>query len=125
MLSDRVPFTHSSNLVRALRVAVERVDWPARFEQTAAAGAWLRRRLRREGFTLIGNRATPAPHIVTIALPPAVHSDDAAGTIERAGFLVGHASSYLRERNWIQICLMGEWQRDVLPELLRTLKAVV
>ena len=123
--SDRVPFTHSSNLVRALRVAVERVDWPARFEQTAAAGAWLRRRLRREGFTLIGNRATPAPHIVTIALPPAVHSDDAAGTIERAGFLVGHASSYLRERNWIQICLMGEWQRDVLPELLRTLKAVV
>ncbi len=123
--NDRVPFTHSSNLVRALRVAVERVDWPARFEQTAAAGAWLRRRLRRDAFALIGDRATPAPHIVTIALPANVHSGEAAGTIERAGFLVGHASSYLRERNWIQVCLMGEWQRDVLPELLRTLKAVV
>ncbi|HEX9457721.1 MAG TPA: aminotransferase class V-fold PLP-dependent enzyme [Thermoanaerobaculia bacterium] len=123
--NDRVPFTHSSNLVRALRVAVERVDWPAHFEQTAAAGAWLRRRLRREAFTLIGDRANPAPHIVTIALPPNVHSAEAAQTIERAGFLVGHASSYLRERNWIQVCLMGEWQRDVLPELLRTLKAVV
>lgn len=122
---DRVPFTHSSNLVRALRVAVERVDWPARFEQTAEAGAWLRRRLRREAFTIIGGRATTAPHIVTIALPANVQSAEAARTIERAGFLVGHASSYLRKRNWIQVCLMGEWQRDVLPELLRTLKTVI
>jgi len=120
-----VPFTHSSNLVRALRVAVEREDWPSRFKRTAAAGAWLRRRLRREAFTLIGERAAPAPHVVTIALPPSVPSDDAARTIERAGFLIGHASSYLRKRNWIQICLMGEWPRDVLPQLLRTLKAVV
>ena len=63
--------------------------------------------------------------MVTIALPPSVRSDDAARTIERAGFLIGHASSYLRKRNWIQICLMGEWPRDVLPQLLRTLKAVV
>jgi aspartate aminotransferase-like enzyme/N-acyl-L-homoserine lactone synthetase len=47
---DGVPFTHSTNLVRALLVAVEHTEWPSRFEQTAAAGAWLRRRLRHEGF---------------------------------------------------------------------------
>jgi len=122
---DGVPFTHSSNLVRALRAAVERADWTSRFEQTAAACAWLRRRLRHLGFTLVGENAMPAPHIVTIALPPNVHSDELAATIERAGFLIGHASAYLRQRNWIQICLMGEWPRDVLPQLLRILKTAL
>jgi aspartate aminotransferase-like enzyme len=122
---DGVPFTHSSNLVRALRVAVEGTDWTSRFEQTAAACAWLRRRLGHLGFTIVGEGAVPAPHIVTIALPPHVRSGELAPAIERAGFLVGHASAYLRQRNWIQICLMGEWPRDVLPELLRVLKAAV
>ena len=123
-MRDDVPFTHSTNLVRALLVAVENADWPARFEQTAAAGAWLRCRLRRAGFTLLSDRAKPAPHVVTIALPPEVRSEEAAQVIERAGFLIGHASSYLRQRNWIQICLMGEWPRDVLPQLVRMLKGL-
>jgi aspartate aminotransferase-like enzyme len=120
---DGVPFTHSSNLVRALRVAVDDVDWTSRFEQTAAASAWLRRRLGRLGFAIVGEGAVPAAHIVTIALPPHVRSDELAHAFERAGFLIGHASGYLRQRNWIQICLMGEWPRDVLPQLLRMLKS--
>lgn len=122
---DGVPFTHSSNLVRALRVSVEGADWVSRFEQTAAACAWLRRRLGHLGFTIVGEGAVPAPHIVTIALPPHVRSGELAAAIERAGFLIGHASAYLRQRNWIQICLMGEWPRDVLPQLLRILKTAV
>jgi aspartate aminotransferase-like enzyme len=122
---DGVPFTHSSNLVRALRVAVEGVDWTSRFEQTTAACAWLRRRLGRLGFAIAGEGAVPAPHIVTIALPPHVRSEELAQAFERAGFLIGHASGYLRQRNWIQICLMGEWPRDVLPQLLRMLKTAV
>ena len=122
---DGVPFTHSSNLVRALRAAVDGVEWTSRFEQAAATSTWLRRRLRHLGFTIVGDGAVQAPHVLTIALPPDVRSGDVASAIERAGFLIGHASAYLRQRNWIQICLMGEWPRDVLPELLRILKAAV
>jgi aspartate aminotransferase-like enzyme len=122
---DGVPYTHSSNLVRALRVAVERVDWPSRFEQIVTNGAWLRGRLRAAGFTLIGDRATSAPHVVTIQLPEHIRSDDAARSLERAGFLLSFASGYLRERNWIQICLMGEVGRDVLPPLIRELQRIM
>lgn len=122
---DGVPFTHSSNLIRALRVAVEGADWTSRFDQTASACAWLRRRLGHLGFTIVGEGAVPAPHIVTIALPLQVRSDELAQAIERAGFHIGHASAYLRQRNWIQICLMGQWPRDVLPQLLRILKTAV
>jgi aspartate aminotransferase-like enzyme len=122
---DGVPYTHSSNLVRALRVAVERVDWSARFEQIVTNGAWLRGRLRAAGFTLIGDHATPAPHVVTIALPPHIRSDETARALERTGFLLSYASGYLRERNWIQICLMGEVTRDVLPPLIREMQRIV
>ncbi|HJQ40758.1 MAG TPA: aminotransferase class V-fold PLP-dependent enzyme [Thermoanaerobaculia bacterium] len=122
---DGVPYTHSSNLVRALRVAVERVDWPTRFEQIVTNGAWLRGRLRAAGFNLIGDRATVAPHVVTIQLPEHIRSDDAARALERAGFLLSFASGYLRERNWIQICLMGEIGRDVLPPLIRQLQRIL
>jgi hypothetical protein len=34
---------------------------------------------------------------------------------------VSWASGYLRARNWIQVCLMGEIARDALPALLREL----
>jgi aspartate aminotransferase-like enzyme len=121
---DGVPFTHSSNLVHALRVAVDRVDWPSRFEHIVTNGAWLRGRLRASGFTLIGDHATPAPHVVTIELPPHLRSDDVARALERTGFLLSYASGYLRERNWIQICLMGEVPRDILPPLIRELVRV-
>jgi predicted DNA-binding protein (MmcQ/YjbR family) len=45
----------------------------------------------------------------------------AAEELERAGFLVAYASSYLRARNWIQVCLMGEVPKNALPALLRRL----
>lgn len=122
---DGVPFTHSSNLVRALRVAVERVDWNQKFQQIVTDGAWLRGRLRAAGYTLIGDQATAAPHVVTIALPAHIRSDDAARALERAGFLLSWASGYLRERNWIQICLMGNVTREVLPPLLRELARII
>jgi aspartate aminotransferase-like enzyme len=122
---DGTPFTHSSNLVRALRVAVARVDWPARMEQTAAAGAWTRDQLRQSGLSLAGADAAPAPHVITIALPDGLHSDDIAAKMECAGFLVAHASAYLRDRNWIQLCLMGGVPRQTLRQACRTLHMIV
>ncbi len=121
---DGAPFTHSSNLVRALRVAVERVEWASRFAQTARAGAWLRAKLRQSGFTIIGDGAEPAPHVVTIALPSHLSSADIADRMERAGFLIGHASSYLRERNWIQLSLMGEVTHGALRQAVRVLTMI-
>jgi aspartate aminotransferase-like enzyme len=107
--ADDVPFTHSSNLVRALRVAVERVDWPRRYAELASTGAWLRARVDN---AIPGN----APHVVTIAVDD---SDAVAAALEKRGFAVAHASGYLRERNWIQIATMGEVTRVQLAALLR------
>lgn len=118
---DGVPFTHSSNLIRALNTAVARVDWPSHYAELAQTGAWLRDRLRSAGCTLIGEGATAAPHVITLAVE---RSGEAAAALEQSGFLVCHASTYLRERNWIQLCLMGEVPREALPHLLRELRRV-
>jgi aspartate aminotransferase-like enzyme/GNAT superfamily N-acetyltransferase len=118
---EGVPFTQSSNLVRALNAAVGRVDWPARYGEVAATGASMRARLRAAGCAVIGDGATPAPHVITIAVRDSAR---AARELERDGFLVAHASGYLRERNWIQVCLMGEIRHDALPALLRELARV-
>jgi aspartate aminotransferase-like enzyme len=118
---DGVPFTHSSNLVRALNAAIARVDWSGHYDELVATGASLRARLRAAGCAVIGEEATPAPHVLTLAV---ADSARAAQELERNGFLVAHASSYLRERNWIQVCLMGEVPRDALPGLLRELARV-
>ena len=41
--------------------------------------------------------------------------------MEERGYELSYLSSYLRERNWIQICLMGEHGREELAALPRLL----
>jgi len=102
-----VPFTQSSNLVCALDAAIQRLDLPAPVETLAALAGWLRRRLTLLGFDLVGRDASPAPGVITIALPATISSLDAAAALEQAGCEIGARSRYLVERNWIQIALMG------------------
>ena len=109
--SGDVPFTHSSNLLRALRVALTRVDWHRRYDELASTGAWLRARLPR---VLKGD----APHVVTIEVDDAAR---VASDLEARGFLVAHASGYLRERNWVQIAVMGEVTRTQLAAVARAI----
>jgi aspartate aminotransferase-like enzyme len=120
-----VPFTHSSNLVEALRVAIARVQWPERYVERARLGVRLRRQLREAGLSIVGDSATAAPHVVTIALAPHLDAGDVARKLEAAGFLAAHASAYLVDRNWIQLCLMGEVSRDDLASCVRELARIV
>lgn len=102
-----VPFTHSSNLVAALRHALTGVDWPRRYARIREASTRLRGRLRARGLQLVAPEAHAAPGVVTIELPQALPSEQVAAEMERQGILLGAGSDYLRDRNWIQISLMS------------------
>jgi aspartate aminotransferase-like enzyme len=117
----RVPFTHSSNLVRALGAAIDCVDWPARFKAVDEASAWLRARLRLLGFSIVAPEDHAAPGVVTIALPRAAGSAAIGAELQKQGFLLSVNSQYLLERNWIQICLMGESSRAQLASVSNAL----
>jgi aspartate aminotransferase-like enzyme len=121
-----IPFTHSSNLIFALQTALNRLDWTEKFAQIAEVGARLRERLREVGLQIVAPDAHGAPAVVTIALPSDIPSKTIGGLLKRAGCLLSYNSGYLLQRNWIQICLMGEWPRDhleTLPDMLAELVA--
>ncbi len=116
-----IPFTFSSNLLHALRAALRHVDWKKRFADITGLSAWLRASLVESGFTLIGQNTQTSPAVITIALPPEQDSGKIGVAMQEAGYLLSYNSEYLRPRNWIQVCLMGECSQEKVVSLLNAL----
>ena len=79
-------------------------------------GRWLRGQLRNPRLQTrgIGNgqhrkRLPPSP-----CPKSKLDSEQLGNALESQGFYTSYASGYLRERNWLQICLMGEVERPQL-----------
>jgi len=119
-----IAFTQSSNLIHALQAAIKPVDWKRRFAEVAETSVWLRSRLEALGFKLTGAEAVVSPAVVTIDLPPDRNSTRVGAELREAGFLVSCNSDYLRGKNWIQVCLMGEFNREKLVALLNHLNRI-
>ncbi|OUC06995.1 hypothetical protein RY27_17610 [Litorilinea aerophila] len=127
--SDGVPFTISSNLVYALGAALEHraryggVD--ALGKEISAMAEALRAGLRDLGLTIVAPDAHASPAVTTIALPPGIHSVALGDCLEERGYLLSYKSSYLVERNWIQVCLMGEVEPASIERFLAVLGELV
>jgi len=117
-----VPFTHSSNLLAALQVAIERVDWRARFGQLEDLSAWLRIRLRKMGAQIVAPDCCASPAVITLALPSGLRSESVGRHLEQAGYILNYRSDYLLARNWIQICPLSPVSRRDLEGLLGALQ---
>jgi aspartate aminotransferase-like enzyme len=113
-----VPFTFSSNLLHALHVSIRHVDWEKRFADIVAMSQLLRERLDAMGFKRVGASVATSPAVTSLALPPEMNSVKTAELLQESGFLVSYNSEYLRQKNWIQICLMGECTREKVVSLL-------
>ena len=86
--------------------------------------AGLRLRLAETGFDLIGNDTQTSPAVITIALPPEMNSVKIGEAMQEAGYLLSYNSGYLRRKNWIQICLMGECPREKVVPVANALNRV-
>ena len=123
-LHSGVPFTMSSNLLAALRVALTMLG-AERYSAIANAAHRLRNQLDSYKIDVVAPRLISAPHVVTIPLPEQVDSSTLAGKLASRGILVAHASEYLRRRNCIQICLMGEFTTAAIDRVAATLAGEV
>lgn len=121
---DGVPFTFSSNLLHALNAAVKHVDWEKRFAGLMETSTSLRTKLLELGFDLVASDTRTSPAVVTIALPTEMDSLKTGGLMQEAGYLLSCHSDYLRRRNWIQICLMGESTLEKVVSLVNALNRV-
>jgi aspartate aminotransferase-like enzyme len=120
--AEGVPFTQSSGLVSALRIATENTLRRRPFSDVRALSEWLRQQLRDMGFRLLAADAVSSPGIVTLVLESGDSAIELGDALARAGFALSYRSKYLRERNWIQIALMGECSRQKTELLLRAMR---
>lgn len=116
-----VASTQSSNAVAALEAALS-LDWQAHWQATREADAQLREAFQALGLPALVAPPHAQPGVITLALPPAIDAQRLGQRLARLGCRIAWQSAYLRERNWVQVCLMGAWRPaavDVLPALLR------
>ncbi|HVW20110.1 MAG TPA: aminotransferase class V-fold PLP-dependent enzyme [Opitutaceae bacterium] len=124
--SDGVPFTHSSNLIRALDMALAEVErLPAGRCGDGSLGAWFRSELKAAGFTLKAEEPHASPIIVTAVLPPSVRAQEVGDSLEQRGYLTSYRSGYLAARNWIQFSLMTAPPREALAEMIGHIRDLV
>ncbi|WP_335871538.1 aminotransferase class V-fold PLP-dependent enzyme [Bacillus sp. 2205SS5-2] len=108
--NQSIPFTHSSNHVKALIEALKFVDYP----RDKALAEKVRKELSSSGFNVLCKEFY-SPGIVTIALPTRLSSKRFGDRCRDKGILISYESDYLLVRNWVQIALMGVHnERDVL-----------
>lgn len=105
--NEGVPFTQSSNLVAALRQALLELKPEERFAAIRELSARLRGQLQSLGFVLLGSARDGAPAVLSIVLPKFTPSQYVGAEMESRGWMLSYRSSYLLERNIIQICLLG------------------
>lgn len=119
-----IPFTHSSNLVAALDAALDRFNGaPAPFERLAELSRWIRPQLRELGLTILVDGPNASPAVITLPLQPDQSATTIGDALQRRGLLIAYQSEYLRQRNWLQIGMMGECSRADLERLLGQLGA--
>jgi aspartate aminotransferase-like enzyme/GNAT superfamily N-acetyltransferase len=118
-----VPYTQSSNLVAALDCALESTPWKERFQRIAMMDAGLRTRLRSHRLAPLVRDEVATPGIITLAMPRGVESTRLALALQRDGIGLAHESDYLRRRNWLQVCMMGECDSGALERIPQLLAA--
>lgn len=123
--SAGVAFTQSSNLVSALAVALERYESSNCLIETVESASWLRSQLRELDLRTVVGDCHANPAVTTLALDASMSSRSLGARLQKAGFLVSYESNYLLARNWLQICLMGAFDRPSLESLLRTLASLL
>ncbi|TLS37911.1 aminotransferase class V-fold PLP-dependent enzyme [Pseudalkalibacillus caeni] len=115
-----VPFTHSSNLIKALDIAINDLD----INETYETAKRLRKKLLQYGFKIAGDQSAQSPTVITVMLPEELDSVSVGDAMKRQGYLLSYESDYLVRKNWIQISIMGKYETQRLFEAIRQLKKV-
>jgi aspartate aminotransferase-like enzyme len=114
---EGIPFTISSNLLYALKVALAGFEWERHFVRVTELASRLWDGLQSLDLAPIA-KSDHFPAVTTIALPPVWNSTEVGQRMESAGYLLHYRSDYLVDRNWIQVCLMGRCTVAMIDELV-------
>ncbi|PFA67715.1 aminotransferase [Bacillus sp. AFS015802] len=117
-MNKSIPYTHSSNLLGALKEALQVMD----YKKSLEISRQVREVLKEGGFHLLGD-ALYSPGVITIALNREQCSRQFGDACKSKGILLSYESEYLIKRNWVQVALMGSYnERKVLKAMTMLIK---
>jgi len=122
--ADGTPFTHSSNLVEAMVAALQRFEEASPFETLAQQLKRVRQTCLALGMPILAAPEHAHPCALTLALPPEISAQAFGEAALARNIQLGWQSGYLRQRNWIQICLMVPHSEEELAGLERVVRDV-
>lgn len=107
-IDQQVPCTLSSNQLAALNVSLGSRDWVKQISWTETVSSGVRSLLIQMGYSIVAPKMDANPAVLTIALPMTLDSRKFGDSLKRSGFAISYESRYLVQRNWIQVCFMGD-----------------
>lgn len=121
---EGIPFTIQSNLLDALSAALRNQNWEKRYKDIKEWHNNMRLRIGRLGAELLAPEEIAAPAVITIVLPEKISSLELGTALEEAGVLTSFRSSYLLQRNWLQVCMMGG-ERNPVDKFLKVMEMIL
>lgn len=122
---DGVPFTMSSNLIDALHTSLLNMNLKQKIENVEYASDLLRKTLSEMGHKIVLRKEDSINAVITVQLDSSLNSEIAAIELKKQGILVSYGSNYLIERNWIQFCMMTNFKREEIENVIEILRCVL
>lgn len=98
-----IPFTLSSNLVYALKKAVESLtNINDAFSAIHLNSLTIKEVMLNAGLNVINEHGCNSPALITIEMPDDINSVTIGSELEKAGCFISYKSNYLVRRNWVQ-----------------------
>ncbi|MFD1929676.1 aminotransferase class V-fold PLP-dependent enzyme [Sporosarcina siberiensis] len=123
--AEGIPFSQSSNLVSSLAAALQEYEDPNKvFASIQERSSIIRRAVEKMGFTILAQEEFATPAILTLVIPKEFSSKRLGDNLFLNGFNVHYESTYLCERNWLQISCMNNVSNQNLDKLIHLLSVL-
>lgn len=119
------PFTFSSNLLRALHMALHSTYYSAKHARNVHHAANLEQWLAQTGLHTPLAGAQQAEQVWTVALPPNVCASALGQYLEDKGIALHYKNAYLIENNWFQMALMCNHSQHDISTALNTIASAL
>ncbi|CAM3189405.1 aminotransferase class V-fold PLP-dependent enzyme [Filibacter tadaridae] len=120
--AEGIPYSQSSNLLYALDAALLKYDDANEvFTSIKTRAHKVRKAVEKTGFRIPVTEESATPAIVTLIMPEDVSAILLGDNLYLNGFNVHYESSYLQEKNWLQIASMNDVPEKELDRFLNVL----
>lgn len=125
MEAEGIPYSQSSNLVNALEKALERYDDANKvYGEIEARYELLRSGIEDAGLSVLASNEDAAPTILTVEMPSGFVARNLGDDLSLNGFNLHYESSYLQEKNWLQISCINHIDDRQIKKMLKVLKGI-